>query len=1376
MRLLKNILAGITALIIITIIAMAAPSITVTYPDGGTVSGTITLSANASDTEGNITNVSFDYSPDGGATWHPIGNNATGNITYTWDWDTTLVSDGDYLIRATATNDTGATANDTSTVFTVQNVVAPSITSYQPADNNPSTPNGSTQNFSVRFDQDVNVTWEINGTQVQDNGMVSAGAWVNYTNSTAGVGVYLVSAIGTNANGTAYHNWTWTVTDSTPPASVTNLSVAGRGMTWINWSWENPSDSDFDHTEVWLDSAFETNTSYSYYNATNLAPDTNHTITLYTVDITGNKNETSPMSKSNTTLPNTPTGDVSLQFGDVFVTFTNVTTPGNTTVETTTDPDPGSHSFVAASSYYYNITTTASFSSVNISIPYNYSGDESLVRLYKWSGSWSDVTGTVDAGADRVYGDTTSLSVFVAGVPPAPGITINEPTDSTPENLEGETRTFNITVNQTVNIKWEINGLVNNSLNDLTTVNLSMGEGVYNVTVTAWNANGSANVTWNWTVHPKYYYTGNRIWDAGRDMALDYTWTPQSFSGFFYDLDEDVSSENLTIHLNSKSDRTIGEGDLVYTSTPVSVGYKYDAWGTYKAIGFLARKYFAAYVDNGVVSDKDLLSSGYLCEILIDEGESNEKHTVSIGSTLPLKEGYALKAIDISVEDAFVRFVLLKDGEEVSGSDDIVGNGETYVYERKIGSVKDVPIIMVHVDKVFHGRETDAAFIRGVFQISENPVQIKTGDIYGVMKVKSRSGGITMENDNVLDLSRDSIVDIMGDIKFKVADSDTLRFAPFVPGLEELRGTVSRGDASFTWTPLNFEGLYYDFDTGFSSESLSVTVDVSSRSIDEDNLVYTSVPVNTAFEYDPWGSYDLIGFMAEKYFAAYNNTNVDGADDDLLSGGYLSKVLIDEGSYNEKHTVSIGSTLPLKEGYALKAIDISVEDAFVRFVLLKDGEEVPNSDAIKGNGETYVYEKKIGSVKNVPIIMVHVDKVFHGRETDAAFIRGVFQISENPVQIKTGDDYGIMEVKSRIGGITMRNTQSISLDPDSTVDVMGEIRFKVADNSTDLRYYPFITVDLAEESASQLVIDAPETATERDVITITVTDGLGSPVEGANVEFDGENIGATDSTGEITHTLAKAGVFTINATKVGYESTSKTITVEKYVETQLKIESSSEILQTDTLELTVTVGGEPLSGVSVKVDNMSVGTTDESGRFKYTFNTSGTHTIRVEKSGYIAAEKTINVIKPYVEFKATTFNVTPVNVTVKTPVYITANITNTGNIEGEQLVELKINGSAVDSQNITLKPGEMVTVNFSYIETVPGSYFAEILNKGGEFHVVKKPVSWMAYAGVATVIGLILIYLATMRPETLTPIGNKASVLKDRIALKFSQLKMKIKK
>jgi PKD repeat protein len=77
--------------------------------------------------------------------------------------------------------------------------------------------------------------------------------------------------------------------DSLP--SITNLQSI-NGTTWINWTWINPSDSDFNHTEIYLNNIFQTNTSAEYFNATGLEPETEYTISTRTVDISGNVNET----------------------------------------------------------------------------------------------------------------------------------------------------------------------------------------------------------------------------------------------------------------------------------------------------------------------------------------------------------------------------------------------------------------------------------------------------------------------------------------------------------------------------------------------------------------------------------------------------------------------------------------------------------------------------------------------------------------------------------------------------------------------------------------------------------------------------------------------------------------------------------------------------------------------------------------------------------------------------------------------------------------------------------------------------------------------------------------------------------------------------
>ena len=80
--------------------------------------------------------------------------------------------------------------------------------------------------------------------------------------------------------------------DITPPASIKNPHASSFGTTWINWTWTNPSDVDFNHMMLYLDGSFVDNFSITYYNATNLLPSSIHTISTHTVDTSGNINQT----------------------------------------------------------------------------------------------------------------------------------------------------------------------------------------------------------------------------------------------------------------------------------------------------------------------------------------------------------------------------------------------------------------------------------------------------------------------------------------------------------------------------------------------------------------------------------------------------------------------------------------------------------------------------------------------------------------------------------------------------------------------------------------------------------------------------------------------------------------------------------------------------------------------------------------------------------------------------------------------------------------------------------------------------------------------------------------------------------------------------
>ena len=70
---------------------------------------------------------------------------------------------------------------------------------------------GAVRTFNITISQSANVSWLIDGTQVQFNDTVTEAA---YTNGSAVVGYWNVSAIAENANGTDMQTWWWNVTQA----------------------------------------------------------------------------------------------------------------------------------------------------------------------------------------------------------------------------------------------------------------------------------------------------------------------------------------------------------------------------------------------------------------------------------------------------------------------------------------------------------------------------------------------------------------------------------------------------------------------------------------------------------------------------------------------------------------------------------------------------------------------------------------------------------------------------------------------------------------------------------------------------------------------------------------------------------------------------------------------------------------------------------------------------------------------------------------------------------------------------------------------------------------------------------------------------------
>ncbi len=147
----------------------------------------------------------------------------------------------------------------------------------------------------------INWTWanpadsDLNYTMIYLNGTFKANVSGTFYNAT-GLSDNTIYILATRTVDTAGNiNSTWVnetarTPNTLPPSCITNLSVSDFGTTWINWTWNDPADLDFNHTMVYLDGVFMNNTTGTLYSATGLSPSSRYCISLRTVDTAGNIN------------------------------------------------------------------------------------------------------------------------------------------------------------------------------------------------------------------------------------------------------------------------------------------------------------------------------------------------------------------------------------------------------------------------------------------------------------------------------------------------------------------------------------------------------------------------------------------------------------------------------------------------------------------------------------------------------------------------------------------------------------------------------------------------------------------------------------------------------------------------------------------------------------------------------------------------------------------------------------------------------------------------------------------------------------------------------------------------------------------------------
>ena len=97
---------------------------------------------------------------------------------------------------------------------------APDITSFSPTTSTVTNNMGESINFSITTNQTVNISWLINGIEVLNETSVLTSS---YSNTSAVLGIWNVSAFAQNINGSDMQTWIWTVTRP----MIRNGSISG---------------------------------------------------------------------------------------------------------------------------------------------------------------------------------------------------------------------------------------------------------------------------------------------------------------------------------------------------------------------------------------------------------------------------------------------------------------------------------------------------------------------------------------------------------------------------------------------------------------------------------------------------------------------------------------------------------------------------------------------------------------------------------------------------------------------------------------------------------------------------------------------------------------------------------------------------------------------------------------------------------------------------------------------------------------------------------------------------------------------------------------------------------------------------------------------
>jgi S-layer protein (TIGR01567 family) len=284
------------------------------------------------------------------------------------------------------------------------------------------------------------------------------------------------------------------------------------------------------------------------------------------------------------------------------------------------------------------------------------------------------------------------------------------------------------------------------------------------------------------------------------------------------------------------------------------------------------------------------------------------------------------------------------------------------------------------------------------------------------------------------------------------------------PGTYEVRGLKGEItiEKNYSYDYTNFPGFMYDLDSNLSTENIILFPEIHGNGdarIRE--VLYRTMARESKFKLKEWGSYCLIGFMGEKYFAGYSNDRSNQSlnsiskesETNILLHEKLSKVLTD--SDEELKPIAITNSIPLKEEYILIIKDIDPKGILLE--LRKNGSRRDTAILnLERNEDTYAYHAPINSEEKLITLAVHFTNLFNSRATSLVTVDGIWQISDNLTSVEYGSSNGIMTIKdvdaNRNMTIKMKSEDNTIRATKGDENIMGDYFIRFADQDP-LRFY-----------------------------------------------------------------------------------------------------------------------------------------------------------------------------------------------------------------------------------------------------------------------------------------------------------------------------------